>query len=158
MFIGKYCPGCGGGDGNQGCKIAKCGMERGNTDYCFRCGEYPCGKYEHIDEYDSFITHRNQKADLTKASRIGIEVYNDEQKEKMQILSFLLSNYNDGRKKTLFCQAVNLLELNDLCKLLSRLEQCPATASKEKGVFAAAQIKEIADDKGIDLTLRKKGK
>lgn len=37
MFIGKNCPGCGAGDGNQGCRIARCGMERGNTDYSFHC-------------------------------------------------------------------------------------------------------------------------
>ena len=156
MYIGRYCPGCGGGDGNQGCKIARCGMERGNTDYCFRCAEYPCQKYEHIDENDSFITHRNQKADLTKAKNIGIDAYNNEQKEKMQILDYLLMNFNDGRKKTLFCQTVNLLELDALRELLSRLERCPDTTPKEKGVFAAEQIKEIAGKSGIDLTLRRK--
>lgn len=156
MFLGKYCPGCGGGDGNQGCKIARCGMEHGNTDYCFRCAEYPCEKHEHIDEYDSFITHKNQKANLEKARQIGIDAYNEEQKEKMQILRFLLSGFNDGRKKTLFCQTVNLLELNDLRELLSRLENCPDTTPKEKGAFAAEQIKEIAAGKGVDLTLRRK--
>jgi len=29
MHIGGYCPGCGGGEGNQSCKIARCGMEKG---------------------------------------------------------------------------------------------------------------------------------
>ena len=135
MFIGKYCPGCGGGDGNQGCRIERCAMERGNTDYCFRCAEYPCEKYEHIDENDSFITHRNQKADLEKAKNIGIDAYVNEQKEKMRILDYLLMNFNDGRKKTLFCQAVNLLELESLRKLLSRLERRPDTMPREKGVF-----------------------
>lgn len=156
MFIGKYCPGCGGGDGNQGCKIAKCGMERGSTDYCFRCAEYPCGKYEHIDEYDSFITHRNQKADLAKACRIGVEAYNEEQKEKLQILNYLLSNYNDGRKKALFCQAVNLLELSELREILKKIDSITDMADKEKSAYAARLIKETAAERGIDLMLRKK--
>lgn len=76
----------------------------------------------HIDDYDSFISHRNQKADLEKANRIGLEKYNEEQREKMQILEHLLSEYNDGRKKTLFCIAVNLFDLSDLRELLSRLD------------------------------------
>ena len=25
MHLGGYCPGCGGGDGNQSCAIARCG-------------------------------------------------------------------------------------------------------------------------------------
>lgn len=82
MLLGKHCPGCGGGNGNQGCRIARCGMEHGNTDYCFRCAEYPCDQYEHIDEYDSFISHRSRKANLQKARQAWIDAYNDEQKEK----------------------------------------------------------------------------
>jgi len=56
----------------------------------------------------------NQKADLEKMQRIGEETYNIEQAEKRQILDRILSEYNDGRKKTLFCLAVNLLPMEDL--------------------------------------------
>ena len=34
--------------------------------------------------------------------------------EKRRILDRLLAEYNDGRKKTLFCLAVNLLPIEDL--------------------------------------------
>ena len=67
-----------------------------------------------MDERDSFITHRNQKSDMEKIQQTGEEAYNAEQIEKRQILDRLLAEYNDGRKKTLFCLAVNLLPLNDL--------------------------------------------
>ncbi|WP_305131294.1 DUF3795 domain-containing protein [uncultured Oscillibacter sp.] len=114
MFLNKNCPGCGGGEGNQSCKIARCSLEHDGVEYCFQCSEYPCEKYEHIDDFDSFITHQSRKADLEKARCFGIEAYNVEQVEKAKILDFLLSNYNDGRKKTLFCVAVNLLDLRVL--------------------------------------------
>lgn len=64
MFLGKHCGGC--GNGNQSCKIGKCSLEHGKVEYCFECEQYPCEKYQHIDEYDSFITHRRRKADLDK--------------------------------------------------------------------------------------------
>ena len=83
-------------------------MEHNGIEYCFQCNEYPCEKYEKIDKFDSFISHRNQKSDLEKARQIGIEAYNAEQEEKVEILGTLLAGYNDGRKKTLFCVAVNL--------------------------------------------------
>lgn len=50
MHLNKYCPGCGGGEGNQSCKIAKCSLEHDGVEYCFRCREYPCEKCEHIDD------------------------------------------------------------------------------------------------------------
>ena len=56
----------------------------------------------------------NQKTDLEKVQRIGEAAYNAEQAEKRQILDRLLAEYNDGRKKTLFCLAVNLLPLEEL--------------------------------------------
>ena len=87
----------------QNCKMQHVGVE-----YCFQCSGYPCEKYNHIDDFDSFIIHRRQKADLEKARQSGVETYNDEQKEKVRILDMFLSGYNDGRKKTLFCIAVNL--------------------------------------------------
>ena len=112
MNISGHCGGC--GFGNQSCPIARCSLEHGRPEYCFQCPEYPCERYEHIDERDSFITHRNQKSDLEKMRFFGEEAYNSEQIEKRLILDRLLEDYNDGRKKTLFCVAVNLLPLNDL--------------------------------------------
>ena len=79
MFIGKYCGGC--GHGNQSCVIAKCSLKHGEIEYCFECENYPCEKYQCIDEYDSFITHKRQKTDLDKAQRIGVR-YNKLRKFK----------------------------------------------------------------------------
>lgn len=98
LFLNKNCPSCGGGEGNQSCKIARCSMEHDGVEYCFQCSEYPCEKYKHIDDFDSFITHLRQKADLNKAQQFGIEAYNAEQIGKTRILDILLSCYNDGRK------------------------------------------------------------
>ncbi len=157
MYFGKYHPGCGGGgEGNQGCKIARCAVERGNVEYCFRYIEYPCEKYEQIDEDDSFITHRNQKSDIEKAEKIGIEAYDKEQKKKMQILNYLLMNFNSGRRKALFCQAVNFTGLNAPHELRSHIEQCPYTTIKEKGVFSSERSRIIADYSSVSLTLRRK--
>ena len=40
-----------------------------------------------MDEYDSFITHRNQKSNLEKLQEIGEEKYILEQQEKRPFLS-----------------------------------------------------------------------
>lgn len=75
MNLNQYCPGCGGGDGNQSCSIAKCSFQHGNVEYCFQCENYPCERYENIDEFDSFITHQRQKQDMEKFKELGIEFY-----------------------------------------------------------------------------------
>ena len=98
MFLNKNCPGCGGGEGNQSCRIERCSMEHSGVEYCCQCNEYPCEKYEHIDELDSFITHRNQRADLEKVRQFGIEAYNVEQVEKKYWISYCPAIMTDVRR------------------------------------------------------------
>lgn len=155
MGLGGYCPGCGGGAGNQGCAIARCSLTHGGVEYCWQCGEFPCGRYENR-QYDSFITYQNRLADMEKARRIGVEAYGAEQREKCEILRKLLERYNDGRKKSLFALAANLLELEELRNILEQLSaEADGLPLKERANCAAALCREAAARRGICLRLRK---
>lgn len=156
MRLGGYCPGCGGGEGNQSCAVARCSLDHGGVEYCFQCGEFPCARYESEDAYDSFITHRNRLRDLERARRDGVEDYRAEQRERCELLGALLERYNDGRRKTLFSLAANLLEPEDLREILERLAgEASGLPVKERAGRAAALCKEAAARRGVDLRLRK---
>ncbi len=161
MRLGNYCPGCGLGEGNQGCAVARCSLSHHKPEYCFQCGEFPCGKYEGVDAFDSFITHKNQMSDIEKFKEIGMDAYNDEQSGKSEILKLLLSEYNDGRKKTFFCVAVNLLELKDIKEIMGQLsviEGKERLSVKERAAYAEKLFKETASKQNVELKLRKKKK
>ena len=149
MNISGHCGGC--GFGNQSCPIARCSLEHGGPEYCFQCSEYPCEKYANIDAFDSFITHRNQKTDLEKMKSIGEGAYNNGQIEKRQILDRLLAEYNDGRKKTLFCLAVNLLPLEVLRTIFE--DGDPELPIKDRAGQMEQRLKERSS---IELKLRRK--
>ena len=159
MKLGKYCPGCGGGDGNQGCTIARCSMQHESIEYCFQCRNYPCEKYEGIDKYDSFVTHRHQLSDMQRIQELGIEQYHNELKEKYEMLMCLLKDYNDGRKKNFFCIAINLLSMNDIMLVIEELKtetQSDDLTLQEKSAIAAKLFQSIADKRNITLKLNKK--
>ncbi len=159
MKLDNYCPGCGGGPGNQGCPIARCSLQHEGIAYCFECSEYPCEKYNGIDEFDSFITHRNQLKDMKKARDMGIEKYHLQLTEKSRILKYLLTNYNDGRRKTFFCIAVNLMEIEDLRELVDKIKlqtDSDHLTLKEKVSVAVAIFNERAKEKNLVLKLNKK--
>ena len=99
MRLGGHCGGCGAG--NQSCKIARCSLEHGGVTYCYQCGDYPCEKYRELDPYDSFITGQNRLRDMEKARILGPEAYGREQERKAELLQYLLTHDQDGRKKTL---------------------------------------------------------
>jgi len=159
MYIGRYCPGCGGGAGNQPCAIARCDRRQEELEYCYLCDKYPCEKYDGIDMYDSFITHRNQLKDFEKVKKIGMDAYRTELTEKMAILKRLLTDYNDGRRKNFFCIAVNLLALRDVKAVMAEIEvetKPDDRTLKEKAALAASAFQAMADERNIVLKLNKK--
>lgn len=159
MYLGGHCGGC--GNGNQSCTIAKCSMQQNKVEYCFECKNYPCTKYKGIDQYDSFITHKNQMKDLDKAKIIGMTAYNHEQLEKMEYLSVLLEKYNNGRRKTFYCVAVNLLDLDDLSELfqlISSNKEFNDLSMDNQCDFVYHLFKTKEKEKNIEFKLRKKQK
>lgn len=159
MRLGGYCPGCGGGAGNQACRIARCSLEHDNVAYCGDCGCYPCEKYRNFDDFDSFITHRRRGTDMERLKQIGAEAYHAEQREKIEILEHLLSCFNDGRRKTFFCAAVNLLELPELREAVQALSEDPAVEQmppKEKSARAVWLLEQAAERRGMEWKLRRK--
>lgn len=160
MHIGKYCPGCGGGAGNQTCAIARCAIEKKQVGYCYTCESYPCDKYQNCTCFDSFITHQHMLKDAQKAKDIGIEAYVSEQKEKVEILQWLLKNCNDGRRKNFFCIAINLLDINDIRNIMIQIHKVTSDMVdvKDKATFAVSLFQQKADEQGSVLKLIKKPK
>lgn len=159
MHLDNYCPGCGGGEGNQPCAIARCSLQHGGIEFCYLCDEYPCKKYDGINVYDSFIVHRNQLKDFKKVKIIGIDSYQSELAEKIEILKYLLANFNDGRRKSFFCMAVNLLELHDIESVVKQIvseTESQILTQKEKAIIAAKLFQDMASNRNIILKLNKK--
>ncbi len=156
------CPGC-AGEGfsavHPACGVLSCCRKNGLEHCCF-CAQFPCKRYDGADQSDSFITHQNQLRDFEKAKRVGIAAYMAELDEKIRLLTALLHTYDDGRRKSLFCTAVNLLELADIRAVVERLANSVEDDAppKEKAEAAVRLIGELAEVKGISLKLRKRVK
>lgn len=138
------------------CGVLSCSQRKG-LEYCFQCEEYPCRKYDGADRADSFITHLKQFRDMEKAKTLGMDVYQSELDAKIAMLETLLADYNDGRRKSFYCLAVNLLELPDIRVVLEQLacETRPEQTPKEKAATAAKLFQAMAERREYTLKLRK---
>ena len=145
------CPGC-AGDGfsevHPPCGILSCCQRKG-LEYCFECDDFPCKKFDSWGDSDSFITHRNYRTDMEKAKRIGIEAYKAELDEKISILEMLLQNHDNGRRKSFYCLAVNLLELEDIKTVMANIDDDADSKT------IVCWYEEIAEQRGVSLKLRK---
>ena len=162
--VGKSrCPGCAGAGFSAvhpTCGILSC-CQRKDIEYCFQCDEYPCFTFNLVEyPYDSFITHRNQFDDISKARAQGIEAYTTELDEKIIILEHLLAHFDDGRRKSYYCLAVNLINLDDLRMVMSHLDRSFNSNDdiKARAATAVSMFEEVADTNGLTLRLNKKPK
>jgi hypothetical protein len=154
------CPGCAGNGFSTvhpPCGVLSCCQQK-SVEYCFLCEDYPCKKYADADLSDSFITHKNQLCDLDKTKRTGIEAYKIELNEKVKLLEELLKNYDDGRRKSFYCVAVNLLDLQDVKAVMRQIngEIEPEMSLKIKATAAVRLFEEMADKRDVSLQLCKK--
>ena len=159
MQVGGYCPGCGGGAGNQSCAIARCSLEQGGLRFCSDCSLYPCSRYAEFDAADSFVPHSRRAADLARAKEIGPDAWLAQLRQKRAILDELLAAWNDGRCKALFCAAAYLLPLESLRRVMAALAirtDLAGAPAKEKSRAAAALLQAEAEQAGICLKLNKK--
>lgn len=155
------CPGCGGEDfhlKHPACAVINCNRKHDNVEYCFQCSSYLCSRYSEAGNTDSFITYRNVITDFKKVEKNGIGQYKTELNEKVNILEYLIQNYNDGRKKGFYCLAVNLLDLTDLKSIMKKISskvENPNAALKEKIKLIIDLLNQTAEKNNIELKLRK---
>ena len=90
-------------------------------------------------------------ADIERARSGGLE-----QAERRDILAFFLDRCNDGRRKTLYCLAANLLPLPALRKVRNEAEAMAELPLKERGSRVSAAL--LTAGEGVSLKLRKRPK
>lgn len=159
MQVGGYCPGCGGGAGNQSCAIARCSLEQGGPEFCSECAAYPCARYDEFDAVDSFVPHSRRAADLARAGEMGLDAWLALLRQKRAVLDQLLADWNDGRRKSLYCAAAYLLEPQALRRVMEALAAqsgLAAAPAKERAQAAAALLQTEADRAGVSLKLNKR--
>lgn len=158
MQLGGYCPGCGGGVGNQSCALARCALEQGAKEFCTRCGWFPCARFRDMMEHDSFLPHGRMVQDLRRAEEVGLAVYIHELEERRSILDWLLAGRNDGRRKSFYCLAVYLLDLDSLRRAFEEIQGVDTAdmTVKEKAITAVDILKRAAQADGVTLKLNKK--
>lgn len=97
--------------------------------------------------------------DLDRVRCMGLDAYRDQLEKRRAVLEFLLVRCSDGRRKSFFCLASNLLETEDLRQIRARLEEMsPKTPVKALASLAVQLCREAADRRDVVLKLYKKPK
>jgi hypothetical protein len=93
------CPGCGGENFKEkhpACGFLTCCVNKNGFEVCSDCKDYPCKRFDsEKDGLDSFVTHKKVFINIDFIKKNGIERFIDQQKIRIDILSYFLTNYVD---------------------------------------------------------------
>jgi hypothetical protein len=97
------------------------------------------------------------RSNLEEIKTTGIEPFIEKQKIRIDILNYFLTNYDDGRAKSFFCQTCALFPIDKLQKIHGEAKNITDNIElKERCKLIKKSITEIADLLGISLKLNKK--
>lgn len=159
------CPGCAGQGFKQkhpACGFITCCVKQKHLETCALCPDWAgCKRVSRVmeaaEQGDSFISYRPLADNYAFIQKNGIEQFTQRELAKMEILGYILKNFDDGRSKTFYCTSCQLLPLDSLKSALAESEKKinENTGIKEKSGQIRAAINRLADALYVDLTLRK---
>ena len=162
------CPGCCGPEffsKHPSCSFITCCVKKRNLEVCAQCDEFPCSKFEgEVWTYDSFLTHKKAMPNLSSIKEHGIAEFMEQQKKRIQLLNTMIRSFDDGRSRSFYCIAATLLSIASLEASLNKAEQeiraCSIKPDDTKGRARILRgfLESLADEEGIKLSLKKKGK
>ncbi len=168
--VGKSrCPGCCGPDffnKHPSCPFTTCCVKKKGLEVCGECPEYPCSRFKTQAEYEAFETSsyppcRKLLPNLDFIKRHGIKKFVQQQRQRIELLEEMLTNFDDGRSRSFFCRAAGILHPARLEKSLDeanrriKKESIQAGDSKAKAKVLRELITELAVAEGIELELTK---
>jgi hypothetical protein len=158
------CPGCGGPNFSQkhpSCGILNCANKKQNFETCAECKTFPCEKIIHWDAHDSFVSHKISLVNLKQIRSDSLNEFLEKQMKKITILNEFLSNYDNGRNKSLYCLAVTLFSIDKLNQVVDLVqkqiiqEKIEKSDVDNKAKILKSLLNQIATQENIILKLRK---
>ena len=120
------CPGCYGSnffDKHPLCSFITCCVKKKNLEVCAEYNKFPCPKFDkETGEMDSFITHRRVMTNQKLIKKDGLNDFIEKQKKRIEILNYMIENYDNGRCKNFYCIASTLLSIESLNKSIKEAE------------------------------------
>jgi hypothetical protein len=156
------CPGC-KSEFRMGasCAFLNCAFKKKGLEFCGFCPENgACEKWRKHREMgkrvDSFVSYQALEDNISFIEKNGLPEFEKQQISREKILNSMLSEFNEGRSKSLYCIAATILEIKDLEIILREArKKTYKMALKEKSQVLRELLSETAIRKKLELKLRK---
>ena len=143
------------------CPFHTCAVKKKGIDFCGLCDENnTCAKWRKFREAgkqnDSFVCYQRLEDNIASIQRYGMEEFEKQQETREKLLRAILTEFNEGRSKSLYCIAATVLEIGELESVLENARKKSTRLDiKAKSEVMHSLLNEIAHNRNYLLKLRK---
>ena len=159
------CPGCCGPDffnKHPSCSTITCCVKKKQLEVCGECPEFPCSKFKDTEEYraletSSYPPYRKIIANLNFIREHGIRKFIDDQMKRVDLLRYMIENFDDGRSRSFYCRVAALLGVESVERSLGEAtgrinsENVKSSDIKSKAKILKVLLNEVAFKEGMEL-------
>jgi hypothetical protein len=144
-----------------GCPFITCALKKKGIEFCWDCKEKKtCEKWaKHRDaakKADSFKCYQKLEEDIACIRKNGVHEFEKTQKKREHLLNEMLQEWNEGRSKSYYCIAANVMETGELEEALTKAHKdSRGLGIKETSKVLHSILDEIAKQRHYYLKLRK---
>jgi hypothetical protein len=144
-----------------GCPFITCAVKKKSIEFCWDCEESTaCDKWKkHRDagkQHDSFKCYQKLEYDIHYIQEYGVEKFEVVQKQREQLLTHMLNEFNEGRSKSYYCIAATVLEIEEMKEAIYKARKGSTGLDKKaKSKFMHSLLDAYAKKNNYCLKLRK---
>ncbi len=120
------CAGCKSeGRMKAGCPFITCAVKRKGIEFCWQCPDQEnCDKWHNHREqgmsHDSFVCYQRLENNISFVEQNGVLAFAEDQKERQQLLSTMLAEFNEGRSKSFYCIAATVMQIQEIIPAIAQ--------------------------------------
>ena len=156
------CKGCKSEDRMKvGCPFITCAVKRRGIEFCWQCLDHgDCERWQRHREsgrhHDSFVCYQRLENNRAVVEQQGVSALEADTRKREQLLSVMLSQFNEGRSRTFYCIAATVMDIQELAAAITQArEGCPGEDIRERSKVLHAVLRRIAEERNYDLRLRR---
>lgn len=151
------CPGCAGigfFEKHPSCSFITCCVRNKRLEVCSDCSEFPCNKFKSPEVYEqsigssSYPSYKKVFPNLLFIQKYGIKKFIEGQNKRIKILRVLISEFDDGRSRSYYCNAALLKDITILKESIEKAKKIIRTEKiKQTDKISKAKILKSIMDK-----------
>ncbi len=156
------CSGCKSeGRMKVGCPFITCAVKRRGIEFCWQCPEREnCEKWHRRRErgrsHDSFVCYQRLEDNIAFVEREGISAFVRDQKAREQLLTIMLTEFNEGRSKSFYCVVATVMGIHEIREAIAQARDDSAGEDLwHKSRALHTSLGRIAEERKYNLKLRK---